>query len=175
MSVRKWSIKISELKLLDRRGVLLFAARAAMRVEPWVPRGAGRTWKENLALVVDSAFEKAIRSTDMRRREVALSDIGAIELNEAFAAQVLACARAFESDAFCARELGRSKRIGTLDMARTNKNGGAIAIGHPVGCTGARLILTAALELKASDCELALATLCIGGGQGGAVILERVS
>ena len=106
---------------------------------------------------------------------VALSDIGAIELNEAFAAQVIACARAFESDAFCARELGRSKRVGALDMARTNKNGGAIAIGHPVGCTGARLILTAALELQASDCELALATLCIGGGQGGAVILERVS
>ena len=104
---------------------------------------------------------------------VSLADIGAIELNEAFAAQVLACKRAFESDTF-ADNVGRTSAVGELDLAKTNVNGGAIALGHPVGATGARLLLTAALELEAGDHELSLATLCIGGGQGGAVLLERV-
>ncbi|MEO1700160.1 MAG: acetyl-CoA C-acyltransferase [Planctomycetota bacterium] len=105
---------------------------------------------------------------------VALSDIGAIELNEAFAAQVLGCKRAFESDAFAEAHLGRSHALGELDLAKTNVNGGAIALGHPVGATGARLLLTAAHELEVGDHELTLATLCIGGGQGGAVLLERI-
>lgn len=102
-----------------------------------------------------------------------LSDMGVIELNEAFAAQVIACQRAFDSADFAAKHLGRSTAIGELDLARTNKNGGAIAIGHPVGATGARLLLTTALEMAHSDASLGLATLCIGGGQGGAVVLER--
>lgn len=101
-----------------------------------------------------------------------LSDVDVIELNEAFAAQVLACRAAFQSDEWCQRELGRGA-LGELDLERTNKNGGAIALGHPVGATGARLLLTLAHELAVSDRELGLATLCIGGGQGGAVLLER--
>jgi len=104
----------------------------------------------------------------------ALADVGAIELNEAFAVQVLACREAFASDEFAARELGRSKAVGELDLDKTNVNGGAIALGHPVGATGARLLLTTAHQMIVSDCELGLATLCIGGGQGGAVVLERV-
>jgi acetyl-CoA C-acetyltransferase/acetyl-CoA acyltransferase len=106
---------------------------------------------------------------------VKLSDIGHIEINEAFAAQVLACQRAFESDSFGTKELCRTGPLGPLDMTRVNVNGGAIALGHPVGATGARLVLTAAHELSVGDHELALATLCIGGGQGGAMLLERIS
>lgn len=102
-----------------------------------------------------------------------LNDFATIELNEAFAAQVLACTRAFESRDFAEKHLGRSQAIGEVDPDRLNPNGGAIAIGHPVGATGARLLLTAAHEMKRKDAELGLATLCIGGGQGGAVILER--
>ncbi len=104
-----------------------------------------------------------------------LDDIGTVEINEAFAAQVLGCARAFESASWAERHLNRSHAVGELDLARTNVNGGAIALGHPVGATGARLLLTAAHELEVGDHELALATLCIGGGQGGAVVLERVA
>lgn len=104
-----------------------------------------------------------------------LSDMGVIELNEAFAAQVLGCATAFASDQYCRDELGLPGALGELDMSRTNPNGGAIALGHPVGATGARLLLTTALELSLGDHELGLATLCIGGGQGGAVVLERVA
>ena len=114
---------------------------------------------------------------------VALSDIGHIEINEAFAAQVLACQRAFDSESFAKKQLSRSSALSAsgggvagsgIDMTRVNSNGGAIALGHPVGATGARLLLTAAHELSAGDHELSLATLCIGGGQGGAVLLERI-
>lgn len=102
-----------------------------------------------------------------------LSDMHCIELNEAFAVQVLACVKAFESDTYAAEHLNRKKALGELEPGRLNIHGGAIAQGHPVGATGGRLLLTAARELQRSDGELALATLCIGGGQGGAVVLER--
>lgn len=104
-----------------------------------------------------------------------LADMGVIELNEAFAAQVLGCGKAFASAAFAKEHLDRDRPLGELDPAKLNINGGAIALGHPVGMTGARLLLTLAHELQASDAELGLATLCIGGGQGGAVVLERLS
>jgi len=104
----------------------------------------------------------------------ALADFDTVELNEAFAAQVLACEKAFASRDFAREHLGRDAALGELDPARLNPNGGAIALGHPVGATGARLMLTLAHELRRRDAELGLATLCIGGGQGGAVVLERL-
>jgi acetyl-CoA acetyltransferase family protein len=104
-----------------------------------------------------------------------LADMDVVEINEAFAVQVLACLRAFESDAFAAKELGLGRALGAIDPAKLNRNGGAIAIGHPVGATGARLLLSAATELALSNKTLALATLCIGGGQGGAFVLERTA
>ncbi len=102
-----------------------------------------------------------------------LADMDVIEINEAFAVQVLACLKAFASDSFAAKELGLGQALGTIDPAKLNRNGGAIALGHPVGATGARLLLTAATELAVANKNLALATLCIGGGQGGAFVLEK--
>jgi len=102
-----------------------------------------------------------------------LSDIHLIEINEAFAAQVLACERAFASDEFAQKNLGRSKAVGEIDRRKLNVNGGAIALGHPVGTTGTRLVLTILKELERRGENLGLATLCIGGGQGGACIVER--
>ncbi len=104
-----------------------------------------------------------------------VADMGHVELNEAFAVQVLSCVKAFESDTFAKKELGRDSALGELPMDKLNLNGGAIALGHPVGATAARLLLTSAHELETGDHELVLATLCIGGGQGGAVVLERVA
>ena len=106
---------------------------------------------------------------------VTLADIGATEINEAFAVQVLACVKAFASEEFARTQLGRPAALGELAPERLNENGGAIALGHPVGATGARLLLTAAHQLEVGDHELTLATLCIGGGQGGAVVLERMA
>ena len=95
-----------------------------------------------------------------------------VEINEAFAAQVLACLKAFDSRAFCEANLG-SGAVGGPPVERLNVNGGAIALGHPVGASGGRLILTLLREMARSNASLGLATMCIGGGQGGAVVVER--
>ncbi|HLD76586.1 MAG TPA: acetyl-CoA C-acyltransferase, partial [Rickettsiales bacterium] len=102
---------------------------------------------------------------------LSLKDIDLIELNEAFAAQVIGCERAFASQEYCQKNLGRDA-IGEIDRDILNVNGGGIALGHPVGMTGARMIIHVLRELKRRSKNRALATLCIGGGQGGAVVIE---
>ncbi|MBM3976959.1 MAG: acetyl-CoA C-acyltransferase [Planctomycetes bacterium] len=114
------------------------------------------------------ASAKALAESELR-----VADLATVEINEAFAAQVLACAKAFASAKFGCDELGRGDALGELDPERLNPNGGAIALGHPVGASGARLILTVAHTLTTSDSPYGLAALCIGGGQGGACVLER--
>jgi acetyl-CoA C-acetyltransferase/acetyl-CoA acyltransferase len=110
----------------------------------------------------------------LKKARVKFEDIELTELNEAFAAQVIACQVALSSPEFCKNELGRSKPIITdeLWLDKVNVNGGAIALGHPVGMTGARLPLTLLKELRRRGKNLGLATLCIGGGQGGAMLVE---
>ena len=114
------------------------------------------------------AIAKLLKDTGL-----ALSDVPLIEINEAFAAQVLACVRAMGSDKFCQEHLGRSRAMGEIDMNRLNVNGGGIALGHPVGATGARLVLTLLHEMKRRNVDLAITSLCVGGGQGAAMLLER--
>ena len=106
------------------------------------------------------------------RARVSLADMKRVEFNEAFAAQVLANRAAFASAEFAREALDRDDPIGDLDPERTNVNGGAIALGHPVGSTGTRLVLTLLKELQRAGGGLGLATLCVGGGQGGAVVIE---
>ncbi|HMN69710.1 MAG TPA: thiolase family protein, partial [Bdellovibrionales bacterium] len=108
----------------------------------------------------------------LKRAGIALKDVGLVELNEAFAAQVIACVKALDSDTWCNEKLGTG-RAGSIDPSIMNVNGGAIALGHPVGATGSRLVVTLMKEMKKRNVQFGLATLCIGGGQGGAVILER--
>ena len=104
---------------------------------------------------------------------MALSDVPLFEINEAFAAQVLACLKAMASDRFAAEHLNRPSALGELDPSKLNVNGGAIALGHPVGASGARLVLTLLKEMQRRDVEIGVAALCIGGGQGAAMLLER--
>jgi acetyl-CoA C-acetyltransferase/acetyl-CoA acyltransferase len=101
-----------------------------------------------------------------------MDDFDLVELNEAFAAQVIANQKAFESEAFAREYLGADTPVGRLDPSRLNVNGGAIALGHPVGATGTRLILTLLHELRRRGKQHGLATLCVGGGQGAAVTVE---
>jgi acetyl-CoA C-acetyltransferase/acetyl-CoA acyltransferase len=101
-----------------------------------------------------------------------LRDIDLIELNEAFAAQVIGDERAFASDTFAREHLGRTSALGEIDRARLNVNGGAIALGHPVGASGTRLVLTLLKEMRRRGLRRGLATMCVGGGQGGAVLVE---
>ena len=102
-----------------------------------------------------------------------LNDFDLFEINEAFAAQVLACLAAFESDEFAKKELGLSKALGTIPVDRLNIHGGAIALGHPVGTTGTRMIITLLRALKEKGLQRGLATLCVGGGQGVAMVVEN--
>ncbi|TWU42502.1 thiolase family protein [Novipirellula artificiosorum] len=101
-----------------------------------------------------------------------LEDYDLIEINEAFAAQVIACRRAMMSVSFAKRELSQSTPVGTLPIDRTNIHGGAIALGHPVGTTGTRMIITLLRSLRASGRRRGLATLCVGGGQGVAIAVQ---
>ncbi len=103
-----------------------------------------------------------------------LKDADLIEINEAFAAQVIGCQRAAKSAEYCRQNLGRDSALGEIPDEILNVNGGAIALGHPVGSTGARLVLTALKELKRRNARRALVSLCVGGGQGGALWLETV-
>ncbi|MBI3558387.1 MAG: thiolase family protein [Deltaproteobacteria bacterium] len=105
---------------------------------------------------------------------ITLREVGVVEVNEAFAAQVLAVQKMFASKKFAQEKLGRSEATGDISDDILNINGGAIALGHPVGTTGARLVLTALKELHERNAQFGLATLCIGGGQGGSVIVEKV-
>ncbi|MCS6978420.1 MAG: thiolase family protein [Gemmatales bacterium] len=109
----------------------------------------------------------------LRKTGLTLEDFELIELNEAFAAQVLACLKAFASQEFARKHLDRSEALGEIDPQKLNVNGGAIALGHPVGATGARLVLTLLKEMRRRNLHRGLATLCVGGGQGAALLLER--
>lgn len=108
----------------------------------------------------------------LKKSGLCLQDFDLIELNEAFAAQVIANERAFVSDQFAQQYLQREKALGVIDRDKLNVNGGAIALGHPVGATGGRLVLTLLHELRRRGLQMGLATLCIGGGQGAALAVE---
>ncbi len=109
----------------------------------------------------------------LKKAGLTMKEIGLIELNEAFAAQVLSCVKAFSSDEFAQKKLDLPSKLGDIDPAILNVNGGAIALGHPVGATGTRLVLTLMKEMQRRKVQFGLATLCIGGGQGGAMIIEN--
>ena len=102
---------------------------------------------------------------------IKLEDIDLIEMNEAFAAQIIANLKAFQSDDFCQKTFN-CPALGKINEEILNVNGGAIALGHPVGMSGARIVLTALKELKRRDKKLALASLCVGGGQVASFLLE---
>ena len=107
------------------------------------------------------------------RNGLTWDDIDCVELNEAFAAQVLGCFAAWESDDYCRTHFGLERAFGAPDRGRVNVDGGAIALGHPVGASGARIVLHALKTLVRTGGRRAVATICIGGGQGGAMLLER--
>lgn len=110
----------------------------------------------------------------LNRHEAGLNDLDLWEINEAFAAQVLACLAAWEDAGFCKDVLGLDAPMGKLDRERLNVDGGAISLGHPVGTSGTRIVLHLVNALRRSGGKRGIATECIGGGQGGAMLLETV-
>lgn len=161
-------------QITDGAVALLVASEEAMIRHDWQPIGR----------LVDYAFTGCdprrmglgpVRAMDavLHRTGLKLDDLDVIEINEAFAAQVLAVRQCLKDPA-SARRAGLDAPLGDLPEEKLNPRGGSIALGHPVGATGARLVLTALDQLRESRSRRALVTLCIGGGQGGAAILERV-
>ena len=108
----------------------------------------------------------------LQRHGLGLDDIDYWEINEAFAGQVLACLAALDDADYCREQFGLDAPVGRIDEARLNIDGGAIATGHPVGASGARIVLHALKVLERQGGGTAVATLCIGGGQGGAMLLK---
>jgi acetyl-CoA acyltransferase len=102
-----------------------------------------------------------------------LSDMGRVEMHEAFAAQVLSNLQAFASEKFAREKLGRDRPLGEIDPAILNVYGGSIAVGHPFGATGARIVTTLANELARSDAQFGLLTVCAAGALGHAMVLEN--
>ena len=162
-------------QVTDGAAMLILASEAAVDKFGFKPLGA----------IVDSQWS-ALDPSEMglgpvhaitpmlQRRGLGLHDLDALEINEAFAAQALGCLAAWESDAYCKDKLGLDGAFGKMDRAKFNIDGGAIALGHPIGASGARVVLHALKTLERTGGRYAAASLCIGGGQGGAMLLERV-
>ena len=109
----------------------------------------------------------------MQRRNLKLDSVDYWEINEAFAGQVLACIEAWKDKDYCQSELGFSQAVGEIDQDKLNVDGGGVSIGHPVGASGARIVLHLLQTLRRNDKYRGIASLCIGGGQGGAILVER--
>src|SRR5262245_9364923 len=110
----------------------------------------------------------------LKRNDITLQDVETWELNEAFATQVLGCLAAWNDDKFCKEVLGLDGAAGELDRAKLNVDGGAISLGHPVGTSGNRIVLHLVNAMKRLGTRRGIATECIGGGQGGAMLIEMV-
>jgi acetyl-CoA C-acetyltransferase/acetyl-CoA acyltransferase len=151
-------------QITDGAVSLLIADEQAVKQNDWNPLGRISAYAyagcdpERMGLGPVYAIEKVCKETGYK-----LDDFDLIEINEAFAAQVLAVCK----------QLEKTTDLGEVDIAKLNVNGGAIALGHPVGSSGSRIALTTLKELERRGGKRALISLCIGGGQGGAIILER--
>ena len=140
---------------------------------------------EPKAVIVDSEWAAldptimglgpVLSSTELlKRHQLGLGDVDLWELNEAFAAQVLACLAAWEEEHFCRDVLGLDGAAGVIDRARLNVDGGAISLGHPVGTSGNRIVLHLVNAMRRLGKKRGVATECIGGGLGGAMLIEAM-
>jgi acetyl-CoA C-acetyltransferase len=159
-------------QITDGAAVLLLASEAAVKKHKLEVLGVIEDCEWAALDPAEMGLGPAHASAPLLQRHgLALGDIDYWEINEAFAGQVLACLAALEDPEYCREQLGLEAPVGRIDEAKLNVDGGAIAIGHPVGASGARIVLHALNVLKRQGGGTAVATLCIGGGQGGAMLL----
>jgi acetyl-CoA acyltransferase len=142
-----------------------YAPMAALRNYTYVAQDPGTELLLGPAYAIPQVLDDA---------GLALDDIDVIELHEAFAGQVLAVLEALQSDTFADEQLGRDAAVGTVDLDAINAWGGSLSLGHPFGATGTRLVTTAARRLEVEDGHWALVAACAAGGQGHAMLIERL-
>ncbi|MDH5484702.1 MAG: acetyl-CoA C-acyltransferase, partial [Gammaproteobacteria bacterium] len=111
----------------------------------------------------------------LSRKKMGIKDIDYWEINEAFAGQVLGCLEAWKSTDYCKQFLSFKSAIGEIPLDKLNVDGGGVSLGHPVGASGARIVLHLAHVLHRNNAKRGIASLCIGGGQGGAMMIENVN
>lgn len=160
-------------QITDGAAMLLLTYREKAEAEGWPILGYLHDWAYSGCDPARMGLGPVYSShTLLSRYGLSAKEMARVEINEAFAAQVLSCVKAMDSKQFCTKKLGAKAAMGAPDMDMLNVHGGAVAFGHPVGMTGARLVLTLLRQLKHdTDGGLGLATLCIGGGQGGAILV----
>ena len=162
-------------QITDGASWVILASEKAVKAHGLTPR----------AVIVDSewsALDPSIMGLGpvlcataiLRRHSLTLGDVGLWELNEAFAAQVLACLAAWQDETFCREVLGLSGAAGVIARDKLNVDGGAIGLGHPVGASGNRIVLHLVNAMQRLGIKQGIATECIGGGQGGAMLIETV-
>lgn len=162
--------------LTDGAAAVLLMSEEKAKAIGFTPKAAFRSWSyvgvdpaDQLLMGPALAMPQALDRAGMT-----LKDIGVVDMHEAFAAQVLSVLRMLASDAFCRTRLGKDAAVGEIDPAILNVHGGSVALGHPFGATGARMVTTMANELIAADQETALLGICAAGGLGAGAVLERV-
>ena len=162
--------------LTDGAAATLLMSEDKARALGMTPLAAFKSWSyvgvdpaDQLLMGPALAMPKALQRAGMT-----LADVDLVDMHEAFAAQVLAIVKMVGSRAFARAHLGRDEAVGEIDPARLNIHGGSVAIGHPFGATGARMVTTMANELHRSDKQTALLGICAAGGLGAGAVLERV-
>lgn len=162
--------------LTDGAGAVLLMSEAKAKALGLTPKAAFRSFAwtgvdpaDQLLMGPALAMPKALERAGLN-----LADVDLIDVHEAFAAQVLSVVKMLESDAFAREWLGRDKAVGEVDPAKLNINGGSLALGHPFGATGARMVITMANALARRDVNTAVLGICAAGGLGAAAVMERV-
>jgi len=162
--------------LTDGGAAVLLMSEEKARALGYTPLAAFRSWaysavdpSDQLLIGPALAMPKALS-----RAGLELDDVDVVDMHEAFAAQVLSVLKMLGSSSFARERLGRDKAVGEVDVEKLNLHGGSLAIGHPFGATGARMVTTMANELHANGKGLALLGICAAGGLGAAAVLEAV-
>jgi acetyl-CoA acyltransferase len=162
--------------LTDGAAAVILMSEDKARALGMTPLACFRSWSytgvdpaDQLLMGPAIAMPRALDRAGMQ-----LADIDLVDMHEAFAAQVLSVLKMLDSDAFGRLRLGRGGKVGAVDPARLNVHGGSVALGHPFGATGARMVLTMANELALTGKSTALLGICAAGGLGAAAVLERI-
>jgi len=162
--------------LTDGAGAVILMEESKARALGYTPLAAFKSWSyvgvdpaDQLLMGPALAMPRALE-----RAGLSLADVELVDMHEAFAAQVLSILKMLASDGFARARLGKDRAIGEVDPARLNVHGGSLALGHPFGGTGARMVTTMANELHKTGKQHALLGICAAGGLGAAAVLERV-